>query len=154
MRKELLEIAAQAVASAKAAGAQDAFASANRSRQVEFEVRNGKLEKVQDSTSKGLALKLYVDGYLIDTPVDDMAAPATFAAAGGGRGGGAGGGPGGGNVQVTPIARGLWRITGGTMVIVRIYDPVREDTYRRLGLTTVCPTTVAVGYTGAAKNSP
>lgn len=26
-------------------------------------------------------------------------------------------------------------------VIVRIYDPVREDTYRRLGLGTVCPTT-------------
>jgi Trk K+ transport system NAD-binding subunit len=26
-------------------------------------------------------------------------------------------------------------------VIVRIYDPVREDTYRRMGLTTICPTT-------------
>jgi trk system potassium uptake protein TrkA len=26
-------------------------------------------------------------------------------------------------------------------VVCRIYDPVREDTYRRLGLTTVCPTT-------------
>jgi trk system potassium uptake protein TrkA len=26
-------------------------------------------------------------------------------------------------------------------VICRIYDPVRDDTYRRLGLTTVCPTT-------------
>jgi glyoxylase-like metal-dependent hydrolase (beta-lactamase superfamily II) len=62
-------------------------------------------------------LKLYVDNYLVDTPVDDMAAPATLAAGGGGRGGGAGGGPGGANVQVTPIARGLWRITGGTMVI-------------------------------------
>ena len=62
MRKELLEIAAQAVAAAKAAGAQDAFASANRSRDVEFSLRNGKLEKVQDATSKGLSLKLYVDG--------------------------------------------------------------------------------------------
>ncbi|MDQ3335650.1 MAG: TldD/PmbA family protein [Myxococcota bacterium] len=62
MRKELLEIAAQAVTSAKAAGAQDAFASTNRSRNVNFEVRNGKLEKVEDSTSKGLSLKLYVDG--------------------------------------------------------------------------------------------
>jgi trk system potassium uptake protein TrkA len=27
------------------------------------------------------------------------------------------------------------------VVVCRIYDPVREDTYRRLGLTTVCPTT-------------
>lgn len=26
-------------------------------------------------------------------------------------------------------------------VVCRIIDPVREDTYRRLGLTTVCPTT-------------
>ena len=61
-------------------------------------------------------LKLYVDNYLIDTAIEDMAAPATLAAPAG-RGGGAGGGPGGVNVQVTPVARGLWRITGGTMVI-------------------------------------
>ncbi|HEU4692054.1 MAG TPA: MBL fold metallo-hydrolase [Vicinamibacterales bacterium] len=62
-------------------------------------------------------LKLYVDGYLVDTAIEDIAAPATLAAAPAGRGGGAGGGPGGVNVQVTPVARGLWRITGGTMVI-------------------------------------
>jgi glyoxylase-like metal-dependent hydrolase (beta-lactamase superfamily II) len=62
-------------------------------------------------------VKLYVDGYLIDSAIDDMAAPASLASAPAGRGGGPGGGPGGGNVQVTPIARGLWRITGGTMVI-------------------------------------
>jgi glyoxylase-like metal-dependent hydrolase (beta-lactamase superfamily II) len=62
-------------------------------------------------------LKLYVDNYLIDTAIEDMAAPASLAAAPAGRGGGPGGGPGGANVQVTPVARGLWRITGGTMVI-------------------------------------
>ena len=62
MRKQLLEIANQAIAAAKAAGAQDAFASASRSREVAFTLRNGKLEKVEDSTSKGLSLKLYVDG--------------------------------------------------------------------------------------------
>jgi PmbA protein len=62
MRKELLAIAAQAVATAKSAGAQDAFASASRSREVTFSLRNGKLEKVEDSTSKGLSLKLFVDG--------------------------------------------------------------------------------------------
>jgi glyoxylase-like metal-dependent hydrolase (beta-lactamase superfamily II) len=62
-------------------------------------------------------VKLYVDGYQIDTAIEDMAAPATLAAAPAGRGGGAGGGPGGANLQVTPVARGLWRITGGTMVI-------------------------------------
>jgi PmbA protein len=62
MRKELLAIAARAVADAKAAGAQDAWASANRSRDVTFQLRNGKLEKVEDSTAKGLALRLFVDG--------------------------------------------------------------------------------------------
>ncbi|HEY7442910.1 MAG TPA: MBL fold metallo-hydrolase [Vicinamibacterales bacterium] len=62
-------------------------------------------------------LKLYVDNYLIDTQIDDMAAPATLATAPAGRGGGPGGGPGAVNVQVTPVARGLWRITGGTIVI-------------------------------------
>ena len=63
-------------------------------------------------------VKLYVDGYLIDTAIDDMAVPASLAGAQGGRGGGRGGpaGP-GGNVEVKQIARGLWRITGGTMVI-------------------------------------
>jgi glyoxylase-like metal-dependent hydrolase (beta-lactamase superfamily II) len=61
-------------------------------------------------------VKLYVDGYVIDAAIEDMAAPATLAAAPAGRGGG-GGGQGGANVQVTPVARGLWRITGGTMVI-------------------------------------
>jgi glyoxylase-like metal-dependent hydrolase (beta-lactamase superfamily II) len=61
-------------------------------------------------------LKLYVDSYLIDTAIEDMAAPASLAGGPAGRGG-AGGGPGGANVQVTPVARGLWRITGGTMVI-------------------------------------
>lgn len=62
MRKELLEIAARAVATAKSAGAQDAWAQTSRSREVTFSLRNGKLEKVEDSTSKGLSLKLFVDG--------------------------------------------------------------------------------------------
>jgi PmbA protein len=62
MRKELLDIAAAAVQAAKQAGAQDAWASASRSRSVSFELRNGKLEKVADSTARGLALRVYVDG--------------------------------------------------------------------------------------------
>lgn len=62
MRKELLDIAAQAVATAKAAGAQEVWAATSRSRDVTFQLRNGKLEKVEDSTSKGLSLKLFVDG--------------------------------------------------------------------------------------------
>lgn len=54
-------------------------------------------------------LKIYVDQYLVDTAIENMAAPAEVT-----------------NTpepvaqyraEVTPIARGLWRITGGTMVI-------------------------------------
>lgn len=54
-------------------------------------------------------LKIYVDGYTVDGPVDDMAAPETVRAA-----------PEpvqSYQAEITPIARGLWRITGGTMVI-------------------------------------
>jgi trk system potassium uptake protein TrkA len=42
------------------------------------------------------------------------------------------------NIMAGQVARVMF---GVEQVIVRIYDPVREDTYRRLGLSTVCPTT-------------
>lgn len=42
------------------------------------------------------------------------------------------------NIMASQVARSIFKVPE---VICRIYDPVREDTYRRLGLTTVCPTT-------------
>lgn len=42
------------------------------------------------------------------------------------------------NIMAAQVARLVFNVPE---VICRIYDPVREDTYRRLGLTTVCPTT-------------
>lgn len=42
------------------------------------------------------------------------------------------------NIMAGQVARAIF---GVSQVIIRIYDPVREDTYRRLGLSTVCPTT-------------
>ncbi|MEJ7902254.1 MAG: hypothetical protein WKF63_10430, partial [Thermomicrobiales bacterium] len=42
------------------------------------------------------------------------------------------------NIMAGQVARVMFNVRD---VIVRIYDPVREDTYRRLGLSTVCPTT-------------
>ncbi len=42
------------------------------------------------------------------------------------------------NIMAAQVARHVFNVPE---VICRIYDPVREDTYRRLGLTTVCPTT-------------
>ena len=43
------------------------------------------------------------------------------------------------NIMAAQVARLVFEVPE---VICRIYDPVREDTYRRLGLTTVCPTTM------------
>jgi trk system potassium uptake protein TrkA len=42
------------------------------------------------------------------------------------------------NIMAAQVARLVFKVPE---VVCRIYDPVREDTYRRLGLTTVCPTT-------------
>ena len=42
------------------------------------------------------------------------------------------------NIMAGQVARAMF---GVNQVIMRIYDPVREDTYRRLGYSTVCPTT-------------
>ncbi len=62
MKEELLSLSAAAVEAAKAAGAGDAWAGASRSRTVEFQVRDGTLEKVSEATSQGLGLELWVDG--------------------------------------------------------------------------------------------
>jgi glyoxylase-like metal-dependent hydrolase (beta-lactamase superfamily II) len=66
-------------------------------------------------------VKVYVDDYLVNTSIQNLAAPASVtgpaAAAAGGDLAGRGGGRGGGAIEVTPMARGVWRITGGTMVI-------------------------------------
>lgn len=42
------------------------------------------------------------------------------------------------NIMAAQVAKVIFKVPE---VICRIYDPVREDTYRRLGLFTVCPTT-------------
>ncbi len=42
------------------------------------------------------------------------------------------------NIMAGQVARVMFDVRD---VIIRIYDPVREDTYRRLGFSTVCPTT-------------
>jgi glyoxylase-like metal-dependent hydrolase (beta-lactamase superfamily II) len=59
-------------------------------------------------------VKIYVDNYLVDSQIQDLAAPASVVNPPAGTpAGGFGGGP----IEVTPMARGVWRITGGTMVI-------------------------------------
>ncbi|HEY8447521.1 MAG TPA: TrkA family potassium uptake protein [Thermomicrobiales bacterium] len=60
------------------------------------------------------------------------------------------------NIMAAQVARHVFNVPE---VICRIYDPVREDTYRRLGLTTVCPTTTISAIIldhviGAGENLP
>jgi len=60
--QSLLENAQAAVDLAKKLGADEVWASTSRSNGVSFEMRNGVLEKVEDSTSRGLQLRLWVNG--------------------------------------------------------------------------------------------
>ncbi|HWV24041.1 MAG TPA: TrkA family potassium uptake protein [Thermomicrobiales bacterium] len=42
------------------------------------------------------------------------------------------------NIMAAQVAKMIFKVP---QIIMRIYDPVREDTYRRMGYSTVCPTT-------------
>ena len=62
MPANLKQQAIQAVELAQGAGAKDAWATTSQSRDVEFEYRDGALEKVKDTTSRSLAVQIYADG--------------------------------------------------------------------------------------------
>ncbi|HET6628399.1 MAG TPA: TldD/PmbA family protein [Woeseiaceae bacterium] len=62
MRPDLDARAADAVQLALAAGADETFAFATQSRDVEFSYRDGALEKVKDAVARNLSIELYVDG--------------------------------------------------------------------------------------------
>lgn len=62
MSAELIDRAAQAVELARKAGADDVWATASRRRTVSFKYRDGSLEKVQDTTSRALAVQVYANG--------------------------------------------------------------------------------------------
>ena len=59
MSADLQNRAVQAVELAKAAGAAEAWATASQGRDVEFEYRDGALEKVKDTTSRSLNINVY-----------------------------------------------------------------------------------------------
>lgn len=62
MSAELSNRAAEAVELARKAGADDVWATAVQQRNVQFEYRKGALEKVQDTTSRALAVQVYTNG--------------------------------------------------------------------------------------------
>ncbi len=59
---KLLASAQNAVDLALKAGADDAWVNVSRERSVSFSYRDGNMEKVEESTSRGLSLRVYVDG--------------------------------------------------------------------------------------------
>src|SRR5690606_34280983 len=62
VRAELEERVAHALELARSSGADDAWASASRSRGVEVRVRDGAIEKVRESISRSLSLRIYASG--------------------------------------------------------------------------------------------
>ncbi len=62
MPADLKSRAAQAVELARGAGAEDVWATASQGRDVEFEFRDGHLEKVKDTTSRELLVRIYANG--------------------------------------------------------------------------------------------
>jgi trk system potassium uptake protein TrkA len=46
------------------------------------------------------------------------------------------------NIMAAQIAREIFKVP---RVITRIYDPIRQDVYRELGLDTICPTLAGAG---------
>ncbi len=60
--QDMLAISQSAIAMAKSAGASDASARAYRVRDVSLDWRDGKVEKISESTTRGVTIGLYVDG--------------------------------------------------------------------------------------------
>jgi PmbA protein len=69
--EELQNRAKEVVRIAKEMGAKDSWATASRSRSVDYIWRDGKIEQVQDSTSRAVSVEIYVDGrYAVHTTTD------------------------------------------------------------------------------------
>jgi PmbA protein len=74
MSAELESQAIQGVELAKKAGADEAWVSAAKSRDVEFEYRDGALEKVKDTTSRSLSVRLFANGRYSSHSTTDLKA--------------------------------------------------------------------------------
>lgn len=68
----LPDTAKAAVKLAKDKGANEVSASAYKSREVELQWRDGKVEKVSEATSRGVSLSLYVDGRYSSVSTSDL----------------------------------------------------------------------------------
>jgi len=70
--RTLTEIAHDVVALARRKGAQDAAVRAYREREVSVEWRDGKVQKVQEATTRGVSVQLFVDGRFAAVSTRDL----------------------------------------------------------------------------------
>jgi PmbA protein len=68
----LADVARQAVDLARQKGASEAAATASRTRDVEMQWRDGRLDKVSEATTRGLSLQLYVEGRYSAVSTSDL----------------------------------------------------------------------------------
>lgn len=71
-QQNMLEIAQTCVMLAKKGGAKDAAARAYRVRDVSLDWRDGKPEKISESTTRGVSIQLYVDGRYASISTSDL----------------------------------------------------------------------------------
>lgn len=70
--QDMLAVAQSCISLAKSAGAKDASARAYRVRDVSLDYRDGKVEKISEATTRGVALQLYVDGRYSTASTSDL----------------------------------------------------------------------------------
>lgn len=70
--QDMLAIAQSCIAIAKSAGASDAGARAYRVRDVSLDYRDGKVEKISESTTRGVNLQLFVNGRYSTVATSDL----------------------------------------------------------------------------------
>lgn len=70
--EEFRAVARDAVKSARTSGAQDVAARIAKVREVSVQWRDGQIEQVTESTTRGLALSLYVDGRFASVSTSDL----------------------------------------------------------------------------------
>lgn len=70
--QDMLAIAQSCIGLAKSAGANNASARAYRVRDVSLDYRDGKVEKISESTTRGVNIQLYVDGRYSSASTSDL----------------------------------------------------------------------------------
>jgi PmbA protein len=69
---DMLDVAQSCIEIAKRGGAADASARAYRLRDLELDYRDGKVEKISESTTRGVNIELFVDGHYSTVSTSDL----------------------------------------------------------------------------------